>query len=156
MKPVHTVLAAGAVALLALGALAGSVVGDDGAVGLADRIDADPGSPERQLARPAAPRGAAAGSRKRKRAKKPVVFHGAGQINELGPGESRAISLVCPKRFKVPVSAGLDSSGGVYASSLTRYFGTPRAMLIAVVNPTGEAHEFRATSVCMKRVKENG
>jgi len=25
-----------------------------------------------------------------------------------------------------------------------------------VVNPTGEAHEFRATSVCMKRVKENG
>lgn len=155
------------VALVGSGLVAGSVIGDEGANTIAEELGRDFGDP---VVQQATPEGAQAGSRagaskKRKKArkpKKPKVIHGAGRPVPVGAGESSVVALRCPKRFPVPMSAGLATADPaapeeaplVFADYIGRYFPVPRAMLVAVVNTGEQPAEWTPTVVCMKGVKE--
>lgn len=149
MRGRTTLAITGAVAL-GLGLFAGTVVGGDGSAETADRLDAR-GETTAQTARSVGGP-AAAGKRS---AKKPKVVHGRGQPIEIGAGETNAISLRCPKKFPVPLSAGLDTSAaGIFANAIYRDPDAKRAMLVIATNTTDAPGQWTATSACMKGAKE--
>jgi hypothetical protein len=133
-----------------------------------EELGRDFGEPVVQQAKPeGAPARSAthAAKKRRKKArkpKKPKVIHGSGSAIPVGPRESSVVALRCPKRFPVPVSAGLatvnpeapDQAPNVFADYIGRYFEIPRAMLVAVVNTGEQGAEWTPTVVCMKGVKE--
>jgi hypothetical protein len=150
MKTKPLALLAAAVALLGLGLFAGSVVGDDGSVDVAERIGGDFGEPIDQTATPArSPRAVAAA-----KAKKPKVLHGSGQPIMLGSGENSSVSLQCPKKYPVPISAGLDTSIPGIFPGIIRRSSLNRAMLVAAINTTRTTGQWTPTIVCMKGAKE--
>jgi hypothetical protein len=150
MRITHSALLVGAVALLGLGLFAGSVAGDDGGIDVADRLGGGFGDPIEQVATLDGPARAETAAKR----KKPKVLHGRGQAIELAGGANSLISLQCPKKYPVPVSAGLDTSiAGIFPGIITRD-DRPRAMLVAAVNATDRAGRWTATMACMKGVKE--
>ncbi len=150
MKGSTTLVLTGALTLLGLGLFAGTVIGGDGSVETTDRLD-PPGEPVTQTARSTTGASVAA----KRGAKKPKVTHGRGQPIEIGPGETNAISLRCPRKFPVPLSAGLDtSSAGIFPNAIYRDPDAKRAMLVAATNVTADAGQWTATSACMKGAKE--
>lgn len=147
--------AAAAIALVGSGLLAGSVIGGDGSGPAADRIPPAFGAPIEQRAEidlPAPGRALA----KSKRTKKPRVVHGSGRPIEVAAGAASSVALRCPKRYPVPVSAGLATDApGIFPGEIGRFFESPRAMLVAVVNRSERDGSWAATIVCMKGVKED-
>jgi hypothetical protein len=140
----------GALALRGLGLFAGTVLGGDGSVETADRLEA-PGDTTIQTARSLSGP-VTAGKRG---AKKPKVVHGRGQPIAIDSRETNAISLRCPKKFPVPLSAGLDTSAaGIFPNAIYRDPDAKRAMLVIATNTTEAAGQWTATSACMKGAKE--
>ena len=152
MKLARTIPTIAAATVVGGGLLAASVPGDDGSVGVGERLAGPFPPPVSQLAAPAQPGSAAAA---RRRTRRPRVLHGVGQPVALAAGGTGAIALRCPRRFKVPISAGIESSiPGIFAGRLTRAPDTPRAMVVGAVNTTDTSGEWTATIVCMRGAAE--
>jgi hypothetical protein len=151
MKRTVALLACGAT-LAAGGIFAGSVIGGDGSIDTADRIGGDYSDPiVQQLDATGTKRVAGTAGK----AKKPKVIYGTGEVTSVDPEGNSTISLICPKKYPVPLSAGLDTSiAGIFPGRITRSDSAPRAMLVAVVNTTKEAGEWTPTAVCAKGMKE--
>lgn len=160
-------VAVAVVALVGSGLVAGSVIGGESTNTIAEELGRDFGEPVVQRATPEGAQAAirAGAGKKRKKArkpKKPKVIHGAGRPIPVGPGESSVVALRCPRRFPVPMSAGLatvdpaapDQAPHVFPDYIGRYFEIRRAMLVAVVNTGGQGAEWTPTIVCMKGAKE--
>jgi hypothetical protein len=154
---------AAAAALVGSGLLAGTVIGEDGANAVAERLAGDFGAPRLEQAKPAPgqERDATAakkkGNKRKRKPKKPKVLHGFGSPVEVAGEASDAVALRCPKRYPVPVSAGLATEDpGIFPGYIGRAFEFQRAMLVAVVNTTTESASWTPTIVCMRGVKEVG
>ncbi|MBK5117845.1 MAG: hypothetical protein JJE23_13125, partial [Thermoleophilia bacterium] len=61
----------------------------------------------------------------------------------------------CPKKFPVPISAGLETSmPGIFPGVIARSPNVARAMVIGAVNTTATDGQWSPTIACMKGVKE--
>lgn len=153
------------IAGLLAGAFATEVVGADDANDPAERIAGSFQRPLEQRARAAGtPVGPARPATRRSArsaltagGRRPKVLHGAGQPVTLAGGETSSISLRCPRRYPVPISAGLESSiPGIFPGLITRDPQGRRAMLVGAVNQTAGEGQWRATIVCLRGAKEAG
>ena len=140
-----------AVAFTGIGLAAGTVIGSDGSAEVGDRLSAGFGPPETvQLEVPATrARADTAG-----KTKKPKVIHGFGNNRTVPANGNDSISLLCPKKFPVPLSAGLSTEApGVFPGIIERDVDEP-GMFVAVVNITTNDIAWRPTAVCAKGMKE--
>jgi hypothetical protein len=145
-------VAAVAATFAGLGLAAGTVVSSDGSVEVGDRLTGDYGPPETVRLEVPATRTTAEASGKKRR--KPVVIHGFGNNRTVAGGGTDSISLLCPKKFPVPLSAGLSTEApGVFPGIIERDVDEP-GMFVAVVNVTNADIDWRPTAVCAKGMKE--
>jgi hypothetical protein len=143
--------AAIAVAFAGIGVAAGTVMSSDGSVEIGDRLDGDYGPPETVRLEAPATRATAEASGKKKQ---PKVIHGSGSERVVSANSNDSISLICPKKYPVPLSAGLSTDApGVFPGIIERSVDAP-GMFVAVVNLTTNDIAWRPTAVCAKGMKE--
>ena len=150
MKTKIALLAGAAAALLTLGLSVGASIGDDGTNAVAERLSGDYGEPIVQ--RLVVPDRRASTAKKRK---KPIVLHGTGSPVDIAAGEESIVALKCPKKYPVPISAGLETSiPGIFPGIITRSPDVKRAMTVGVSNETMTDGKWLPTAACMKGAKE--
>lgn len=152
MKTRLALLAVGATVLLTLGLSVGASIGGDGSNGVADRLAGHFGEPTVQRVSTVSARAETAA---RKKQSKPTVLHGIGRIVDLPVGANSLIALKCPKKFPVPISAGLETSiPGIVAGVISRSRDVRRAMVVGAVNVLDIDGQWAPTIACMKGAKE--
>jgi hypothetical protein len=135
----------------AIGVAAGTVIGSDGSADIGDRLTGGFAAPETVHVQIPDGRAKAEASGKKK---KPVVIHGSGSNRTVAANGNDSISLICPDKFPVPLSAGLSTEApGVFPGIIERSV-TGNGMFVAVVNITNSDIEWRPTAACAKGMKE--
>lgn len=150
MKISKWVAALATVSVLGLGAFAGSVIGSDGGVDVASRLTGDFGKPD-----PAKLHIEAGAMARAKSGGGPAVVYGFTSKRPIAAGDSDLTSITCPKKFPVPLSVGLESSGpGVFPGILAHSSSDngKRVMLAAAVNTTQSAAKWQVTATCSKGI----
>lgn len=151
MKTKLALLTVGATVLLTLGLSVGASIGDDGTNSVTDRLAGEFGKPAVQRVSSPSARAVTGGKKS-----KPKVLHGSGAVVDLAPGAESLIALKCPKKFPVPISAGLETSmPGIFPGVIARSPNVARAMVVGAVNTTEATDgQWSPTIACMKGVKE--
>ncbi len=141
-----------AVSVLGLGLFAGSVIGSDGGVDTASRLTGDFGTPQ-----PVKLHFGPTTFARAKHKHKPKVIYGRSSSRSIAAGDSDLASVKCPKKYPVPLSVGLDSSGpGIFPGILAHPTvpNSDRSMNAAAVNMTSSPGQWVVTAVCAKGVAQ--
>lgn len=137
----------------AIGVAAGTVIGSDGSVDVADRMSGEFGPPDTVRLQATDTRAAVETSGKKK---KPVVLHGSGSFRTVSSGDADSVTLICPSKYPVPLSAGLSTpEPGIVPGAIERSTSAS-GMFVGVINLSGSTLEWAPTAACAKGMKEAG
>jgi hypothetical protein len=144
MTRIRLVLLLSGVALVAIGVLAGSVIGDDGTTRMVNRIS---------TAYPAAEKIAIGGTQLRGGGGKAKIISGSSKKRTVASATVDSVEIRCPKKT-VAISAGFNTQGpGLIPMNIGRAGGKARNFFIAIYNSTSGDLSWWADITCEKGVK---